>query len=344
MTKTQIATFIASAAFGAALHAQMPTIAAGPTAPVASSSAAAAADQQPIQQVVQWLEQAETAMRNNDTATASQLLDRSGTQVDQQLQQAREDRKQGLMLLQQKIAEARRALGAKDPQSSMRPAQAREQSAGFQADARAQLQIDVPKPQVSVQQANPTVRVQQAAPQVTVDPGRPTIEVNQAAPQVRVQLQQPIITIDMPRPTITVSMPDPKVAVQMQQPTVTVEQGQPTVRVEQGQPQIRVNEASQPTGLMAQPAAPAQFTVSPGQPNVEVTQPDAKVNVTAQEPIVNYKAAEPMVNVTNAGEAKVQFNQTGEAKVSVRQMDAEETRRAAAMVGPASPLNPKNRM
>ena len=66
-------------------------------------------------------------------------------------------------------------------------------------------------------------------------------------------------------------MPDPKVAVQMQQPTVTVDQAQPTVRVEQGQPQVRVNEASRPTGVMAQPSAPAQVTMAPGQPKVEVT-------------------------------------------------------------------------
>ncbi len=330
MKKTQLAFLIATAALSGALHAQTPA--------TGTMAAPMAAGQQPIQQVVQMLEQAEAAMRNNDQATAAQLLDRSAAQVDQQLMQASGDRKQSLTVLQQKIAEARQAVGSKDPQGVARLTHAREQSSNFQADARAQLQIDVPKPQVSVQQANPTVRVQQASPQVTVDPGRPTIEVNQAAPQVRVQMQQPIITIDMPRPTITVSMPDPKVAVSMQQPTVTVDQAQPTVRVEQGQPQVRVNETAQPAGVMAQPTTttPAQVMVAPGQPKVEVTQQDAQVKVTAQQPIVNYKSAEPVVNVTNTGEAKVQVNQTGDPKVTIRQMTADETQRAASMTPPAA--------
>jgi hypothetical protein len=79
----------------------------------------------------------------------------------------------------------------------------------------------------------------------------------------------------------------------MPQPEVTVQQAQPTVQVQQPQPQVRVEQPEQPQ-VQVQEAAPA---------NVQLAQPEGQANVQVEqagEAKVTYERAEPKVTINQA--------------------------------------------
>lgn len=343
MRKTRLATLVASTFIAFSAHAQQAgNQASPPTAQSPRSESMQMSDQQfaqKMRETEQWLLEAEAELRNDRPQQALQLLNRSSQQVRSAMQTAGDRWQPVLTSMSEKIEQARQAIERQSPDRYERLALARTATTAFNADARARLLIDVPRPQVSVQQASPNVRVEQATPQVQVDQGRPQVTVRQPAPQVNVQMPQPTITIDMPRPEIVVSMPDPDVAVSMQQPQVTVDQALPTVRVEQGRPRVglaAVGEVDNTRALGAdaqrslQPAD-ARVSVQQAQPNVKVLPGEqAQVSVDRAKPQINYETAEPQVQFSSEGRPNVQFRQTGEPQVTIRRMSADETRQAAA--------------
>ncbi|WP_417308179.1 PRC-barrel domain-containing protein [Devosia sp.] len=203
-----------------------------------------------------------------------------------------------------------------------------EADANYDVDASARLQVVVPDPEVTVDQAAPQVNVEQADPQVQVTQPRPVVTVNQQQPQVRVQMTPPTITISMPQPEIIVEMPDPEVAVSMQPPRVTVQQADPTVTVEQGDVSIEVGDervAAEDDG-----GSTANVTVDQEEANVQVDRADAaNISIEQVQPEVRFNSAEPNVQVEGSSEPQVRFEQAGDPKVTFRQMNETETRDAA---------------
>lgn len=299
-----------------------------------------------IDEIQAQIRQANTALEQQDAQTAREQLQQIIQRLEQMTQQVEGEQRQEVTTLRDQLVEADTALAGENIDAAMIvladvEKDAKRRTAMFEADVSAQVAVDVPEPNVSVQQADPQVTVQQPRPEVSVDPGRPQVVVNQAAPKVRVQMPQPTITIDMPRPEILVEMPDPEVAVSMAQPRVSVKQAQPTVNVEQGEPQIRVGKDVNSSGGNGGGGEQPTVSVQKGDAQVQVQQGGAaQVRIADAQPQVSYNAAEPDVQIESAGEPKVQFNQSGEAKVQIRQMSADETRKMAE-AKPAADAQPK---
>ncbi|MFO1039632.1 MAG: PRC-barrel domain-containing protein [Geminicoccaceae bacterium] len=98
------------------------------------------------------------------------------------------------------------------------------------------------------------IQVQQPAPEVTVEQPAPDIQVQQPQPQVTVEQPQPEVTVQQPKPQVTVEQAQPDVTVEQPKPEVTVQQeGQPEVTVQQqGQADVNVTEPGQATADQAQ--------------------------------------------------------------------------------------------
>ncbi len=322
------------------------TNAAASTAPSSTPSSAAHG----MNAILTLIEQANAEIKRDEPQRALTLLESADLQIGRTMQQASQAQRASLQTTRERIRAARSALREQDVAGARKSVEvAADESRRFDADLQAQLQIAVPRPEVTVEQADPQVRVEPRAPRVDVDPGRPQVTVNQPAPQVTVAMAQPTVTIDMPRPEIIVEMPDPSVSVDAQPPRVTVNQPRPTVRVEQGSPKVQLGDADSSVDRPADQAKsdsaaaradsaegqpPANVEIDPGQPQVSTTGvQQAQVNVAEVEPQVRYQAAEPQVRVERTGEPVVRFNQTGEPDVRIRQLDAEQTRAMASGTG-----------
>lgn len=191
--------------------------------------------------------------------------------------------------------------------------------------------VTQPDPTVTVQQPAPEVTVTQPEPQVDVTVPRPQIIVRQAPPTVTIDMPQPTVTIDQPKPEIIVQMPDPQVDVTTPDPQVNVEQAEPIVTVEQGETQVDVALQDAP-----EDAGGAEVDVEQGTPQVLLSdQGEAQVDVQQMQPEVLYEPAEPVVKFSQQEEPQVNFNQSGEANVSVEEQAGE----AAAAPGAEQPAD-----
>ena len=311
MKKLPLALLLASVAFSPVALAQTADAPANANAPAATT-----AGESEIEGFRVLIVRANEQLERRERTAASQTL----TEADQNLQTQAESNPE-YDRFDEQLQSARQAVDEDRLTEARRilVVMLEDEELVETADATARLRVAVPEPDVTVQQSDPEVTVQQASPQVEVDPGRPQVTVNQAAPQVRVQMPQPTITIDMPRPQIIVEMPDPDVSVGMAQPRVTVNQADPTVTVDQGTPQIAVGGA-EATTEDGETAERADVTVEEGQANVAVQPSRAVVNVAETEPQVRYNTADPEIQIESAGDPIVDFNQSGESDVQIRQM------------------------
>jgi hypothetical protein len=192
-------------------------------------------------------------------------------------------------------AECTTVLAQAQPQNGQKPAQAGAQQpaqagASEDADATPEAQEGQGADQAG-KAAN--IVVQQPAPTISVDQAAPQVTVNQPQPNVTVRQPQPEILVRQPAPVVTIDIPQPEIIVRMPQPEVTVQQAQPTVQVQQPQPQVRVEQPEQPQ-VQVQEAAPA---------NVQLAQPEGQANVQVEqagEAKVTYERAEPKVTINQA--------------------------------------------
>ena len=181
-----------------------------------------------------------------------------------------------------------------------------------------QVDVTVPEPTVTVDQAAPEVIVTQAEPQITVTVPRPTVTVNQADATITVTQAQPIVSVNIPEPVVTVEVPEPTVSVQIPAPEVGVQQGEPTVQVAIPEPTV---------------------TIRVPEPEVSVDQAQPQVAVATPEPIVRFVRPEPQIRVQRAeaaeveiaqGEANVNITETETARLAVQQADAQVNVQQAA--------------
>lgn len=174
-----------------------------------------------------------------------------------------------------------------------------------------EVDVTVPEPTVSVDQAAPEVIVTQAEPQITVTVPRPTISVDQAEATITVTQAQPTVNVEMPDPIVTVNVPEPTVTVDIPAPAIGVDQAEPTVQVAIPEPTV---------------------TIRVPEPDVSVAQGDAQVAVAQPEPIVRFVRPEPQIRVQRAeaadvevaqGDANVNITETDQARLAVQQAEAQ---------------------
>jgi len=210
------------------------------------------------------------------------------------------------------------------------------------AVVQGEVAVQMPKPEVDVQQQGAQVKVQPGHASINVDQQAPNIEVRQAKATIQVQLPQPVITIDQPAPEIIVTMPRPGVSLDQAQPTVQVSTPEPTVTFSQAEPKVNVDVDAKlvdPNSPEAQQAANNQVTtriqredagqgaqgqqanvrIDKAEPNVQVANPGQNATVVynqAGQPTVDYRSTDPDVNVSFVGDPEVHVRQVGEPKVT----------------------------
>ncbi|WP_296810572.1 hypothetical protein [Thiocapsa sp.] len=64
-------------------------------------------------------------------------------------------------------------------------------------------------------------------------------------------------------------------------------------------------------------------------PRFDIDKASQTVNISETQPQVRYNAAQPVAQIASEGEPQVQFNQSGEARVQIRQLSVDETREMA---------------
>jgi len=222
-------------------------------------------------------------------------------------------------------AECTTVLAQAQPQNGQPPAQAgAEQPAqpGDSEDANATPEAQEGQGDNAGKAAN--IVVQQPAPTISVDQAAPQVTVNQPQPNVTVRQPQPEILVRQPAPVVTIDIPQPEIIVRMPQPEVTVQQAQPTVQVQQPQPQVRVEQPQQPQ-VQVQKAAPA---------NVQLAQPQGQANVQVEqagEAKVTYERAEPKVTINQAkGQPTVRMEAQQPANGAGQQPAADQAAQPAA--------------
>ena len=182
--------------------------------------------------------------------------------------------------------------------------------------------VSQPEPQVEVFVPEPDISIDQAAPEVIVTQGEPEITVTVPKPNVNVEQQAPIITVTQAQPTVTVRIPEPTVRIRVPQPEVDVSQGdaqvavntpQPIVRFERPEPQIRIEQSE------------AQVEIEQADANVDIQETDqARLAVRQADPVVNIEQAEGEANIqVEQAEAQVQIEEAADPNIQVEQAEAE---------------------
>lgn len=309
--------YIAALAAGTALvpaHAYSQQTPAGNTA---NNSASQAGQANPVVNRVQaHIQQALQALDNGDMQAARQAVQEARRQLNQQAQSGQEgQRANAVAELRQPLQQAEQALAQQNAEQAeealsrveqqMASMDSRRQNAEGGADVvvedQASIRVDVPEPDVTVQQANPRVAVQQQQPEITVHQPAPTV------------------TVDIPQPQITVRMPEPDVRVSQSQPQVQVEQGQPQVRVSENEPRVHMQGSDEQANVQLQRS---------GEPVVQMQRSE-------QEPNIRYTAEEAQVRVNRAeGEPEVRFEQQNERQATANQdRQATDSRQARSEAG-----------
>ncbi|CCF19385.1 exported protein of unknown function [Pseudorhizobium banfieldiae] len=258
------------------------------------------------------IQRALQALDNDDIQAARQAVQEARGQLNQQAQNRPEGtRSNSVAQIRQPLQEAEQALAQQNSQQAeealgrveeqMANMDRQRRNATGEADVvvedQASILVDVPEPDVTVQQANPRVSVQQ---------------------------QQPEITVHQPAPTVTVNIPQPQITVRMPEPDVQVSQSQPEVQVEQGEPQVQVSES--------QPQVRRQGNQGQEQANVQLQrsgEPVVQMQRSEQEPEIRYTAEEAQVRVNRAeGEPEVRFEQGERQTAGNHNRQAAEERQA----------------
>lgn len=258
------------------------------------------------------IQRALQALDNDDIQAARQAVQEARRQLNQQAQNRPEGtRSNSVAQIRQPLQEAEQALAQQNSQQAeealgrveeqMANMDRQRRNATGEADVvvedQASIRVDVPEPDVTVQQANPRVSVQQ---------------------------QQPEITVHQPAPTVTVNIPQPQITVRMPEPDVQVSQSQPEVQVEQGEPQVQVSES--------QPQVRRQGNQGQEQANVQLQrsgEPVVQMQRSEQEPEIRYTAEEAQVRVNRAeGEPEVRFEQGERQTAGNQNRQAAEERQA----------------
>tara|TARA_R110002074_G_scaffold75423_3_gene172393 strand:+ start:217 stop:1341 length:1125 start_codon:yes stop_codon:yes gene_type:complete len=179
----------------------------------------------------------------------------------------------------------------------------------------AEVDVTVPDPVVTVDQARPEVLVEQAQPEITVTVAEPTVTVEQQAPIITIEQAQPEVVVTIPEPTITVIMPEPNVNVDTAEPEIAVQQPEPIVRFVRPEPRITIEE-SEPRVEVTQ--AEPQIRLNRAEAaEIAIEQADANVNVQSEgEGEVVLSETDPVVNIEQSGQADVNVDQA-EARVVI---------------------------
>jgi hypothetical protein len=190
------------------------------------------------------------------------------------------------------------------------------------------VNVEVPDPVVSVDQAAPEVLVEQAQPEIVVSVPEPTVTVQQQAPIITVEQAQPEVTVRIPEPVVTVRMPEPRVAVAEGEPEVSVQQPEPVVRFVRPEPRITIEEAEPRVNIAA--AEPQVNVDSADNAEVMIDQAEAEVSIESEgDGAVMVSQADPEVNIEQAEGADVNVAQA-EPQVTITDTEMrEETERAS---------------
>lgn len=287
--------YVAALMAGTAL---VPANAFGQQTPAAANTGTNSAPQaqqtDPVVNGVQPLiQRALQAIDNTDLQAANEAVQEASRQLDQQTQTQGGERDETLAGVREPLQEAEQALAEEDAQRAREALGRVEQQMANLGNHRenaqdgtdlviedtAAIEVEVPEPNVTVQQANPRVAVQQQQPEITVHQPAPTV------------------TVDIPQPQITVRMPEPDVQVSQSQPQIQVEQAQPQVRVSENEPQVRTQEGKDQANVQVERS---------GEPVVEMQRAEQEANI-------QYTAEEAQVRVNRAeGEPEVSFEQQAE--------------------------------
>ncbi len=142
-----------------------------------------------------------------------------------------------------------------------------------------QVSVNQGQPEIIVRQAQPTITVDMPQPTITIDQPEPEIIVRMPEPAVSVSTPQPEVEVSQEQPQVSVSQAEPTIEVQEQeQAEVSVEreqavvqqqaaEGEPQVNVERGQPVVSYERAEPNIQFNSQGEPEVQFTQS-GEPQV----------------------------------------------------------------------------
>ena len=175
-----------------------------------------------------------------------------------------------------------------------------------------QVEVFVPEPDISIDQAAPEVIVTQGEPEITVTVPKPNVDVEQQAPIITVTQAQPTVTVRIPEPTVRIRVPQPEVDVSQGDAEVAVQTPQPIVRFERPEPRIQIEQSE------------AQVEIAQADANVEINETDqARLAVRQAEPVVNIEQAEGEANIeVEQAEAQVQIEEAADPNVQVEQAEA----------------------